>query len=156
MDDSMPDDYSSSHPPACAGLRGPVLYGALLDRLTSAVVDGHSTDWLLSALPTDVADWSAEKFLTKPSNVHIIEDRQPDGFPFNQCEVLDPQASRRRYTYARTPSVRLKPIDEPSTPQASTNPQPVRVPEPALSTNSRRTTEGTWGVDQVLPSSIDP
>ena len=106
IDDSFPDDPSSSAPNHYVGHRGPTLYNiALADTPPN---ERRHNDTPLAALfshprPTPPVEM--------PARDHKQHSINPNMFPFAAYAVLDPGAptTLRRSQRRRTPSVRLRP-----------------------------------------------
>ena len=106
IDDSFPDDPSSSAPNHYVGPRGPTLHNiALAD--TPPEESGHN-DTPLTAL---FSHPSPTPLVKMPAHDHKQHSINPNTFPFAACAVLDPGAptTLRRSQRRRTPSVRLSP-----------------------------------------------
>ena len=106
IDESFPDDPSSSAPNHYVGPRGPTLYNiALAD--TPPDERGHN-DTPLAALFSHPRPTPLVKTPARDHKQHSIN---PNMFPFAACAVLDPGAptTLRRSQRRRTTSVRLRP-----------------------------------------------
>ena len=106
IDDSFPDDPSSSAPNHNVGPRGPTLYNiALAD--TPPDERGHNYT-PLAALFSHPRPTPLVKMPARDHKQHSIN---PNMFPFAACAILDPGAptTLRRSQRRCTPSVRLRP-----------------------------------------------
>ena len=106
IDDSFPDDPSSSTPNHYVGPRGPTLYNITLADIPQD--ERRHNDTPLAALFLHPRPTPLVKIPARDHKQHLIN---PNMFLFAACAVLDPGAptTLRRSQRRRTPSVRLRP-----------------------------------------------